>query len=233
MKSKCIILLLAFQFPLSSLFAQTETDQVISFHPEYNRSHLILFDTFYKMKSGDSIRIETFRFYISGIEFLFNSKPVWKETESFHLIDAASENSLKLIFHIPSEISYDRVKFNLGIDSLTNVSGAMGGDLDPTWGMYWTWQNGYINLKLEGNCNLCKTRNNEFQFHLGGYQFPLSAIQSITLSAHQGKNMTVNIALDKLLEDCDFINNNHIMSPSKEGVAFSKKAAAAFSVAEK
>ncbi|MEO8085661.1 MAG: MbnP family protein [Bacteroidota bacterium] len=233
MKSKCIIVLLAFQFPLFSLFAQTETDYVISFHPEYNHSPFRLLDTFYKIKSGDSIRIETFRFYISGIEFLLNNKTVWKETESFHLIDAANENSLKLVFHIPSLISYDQVKFNLGIDSLTNVSGAMGGDLDPTRGMYWTWQNGYINLKLEGNCNLCKTRNNEFQFHLGGYQFPLSAIQIISLPAHQGNNMVVNIALDKLLEDWDFTYNNHIMSPSKEAVVFSKKAADAFSVPEK
>jgi hypothetical protein len=46
----------------------------------------------------------------------------------------------KLSFDLPTYLKYDQIQFQLGIDSLTNVSGAMGGDLDPTKGMYWTWQ---------------------------------------------------------------------------------------------
>ena len=69
-----------------------------------------------------------------------------------------------LALQIPSNIPFSKLKFQLGIDSLTNVSGAMGGDLDPTKGMYWTWQSGYINMKIEGKSNSCKTRKNQFQF---------------------------------------------------------------------
>ena len=76
---------------------------------------------------------------------------------------------------------HDKIKFNLGIDSLTNVSGVMGGDLDPTKGMYWTWQSGYINFKMEGSSAVCPTRNHEFQFHIGGYQDPFYAMQTLEL----------------------------------------------------
>jgi len=48
------------------------------------------------------------------------------------------------------------------VDSLANVSGAMSNDLDATKGMYWSWQSGFINLKIEGKSASCKTRKINF-----------------------------------------------------------------------
>ena len=79
-----------------------------------------------------------------------------------------------LCLEIPEDTEFDAIQFNLGIDSLTNVSGALGGDLDPTKGMYWTWQNGYVNFKLQGTSDLCNNPKNEFEFHLGGYLKPFN-----------------------------------------------------------
>ena len=157
-----------------SLFSQTTA--VLKFNPCFGLSKLSN-DSTYKLSANDSIQITAFKFYISNVELLNNNKSVWKDAVQFHLMDAFIEKSLVVI--IPTDILYTKLKFNLGIDSTTNVSGAMGGDLDPTKGMYWTWQSGYINFKLEGTSNICKTRHNEFQFHLGGYQYPYTNLQTV------------------------------------------------------
>lgn len=108
----------------------------------------------------------------------------------------------------------------MGIDSTTNVSGA-GGDLDPTKGMYWTWQSGYINFKLEGKSNLCKTRNNEFQFHIGGYLFPFSCVQTIQLDLKPTEEPVIIIDIKKLLAPIDLSKQNQIMNTGLDAVKFS------------
>ena len=117
------------------------------------------------IKNGDSIQLKSLKFYISNIELVNGDKVVWQQKNSFHLIDASKNESLQIPLKHQSNLNFTKIKFNLGIDSMVNVSGALGGDLDPTKGMYWTWQSGYINFKLEGKSKKCKTRNNEFHFH--------------------------------------------------------------------
>ena len=119
----------------------------------------------------------------------------------------------------------------MGIDSLTNVSGAMGGDLDPTKGMYWTWQNGYINFKLEGFNAVCNTRNHFFQYHLGGYQSPFATVQTLVLPLKsKAKEVVVDVAIDKFLEEIDMSKTAEIMSPGAVAVELSKKLKGIFSV---
>jgi hypothetical protein len=233
MKTMLLVLVLFFSLLTSPTKAQTRNNRTIFFHPVFNHSVIYLNDTFYKLNSTDSIQFETLRFYISGIELLNDDKLVWKEENRFHLVDASDKKSLQISLQTPSNFIFNKLKFNLGIDSVTNVSGAMGGDLDPTKGMYWTWQNGYINMKLEGKSNLCKTRNNEFQFHLGGYQYPFNALQTILLTISSEKLTDIYLDLQKLANDISLSNVNHLMSPSAESVFFSKKAAAVFSTIER
>jgi hypothetical protein len=125
-------------------------------------------------------------------------------------------------------VTYDKFQFDLGIDSTTNVSGAMGGALDPTNGMYWTWQSGYINFKLEGRSISCDTRNHEFQFHLGGYSIPFSSLQTITFSVKNSRDFILVLDLSQLLNNIDLAKQNHIMSPSLEAIEFSKIVAKSF-----
>jgi len=130
----------------------------------------------------------------------------------------------------PTNLKFTKIKFNLGIDSITNVSGAMGGDLDPTKGMYWTWQSGYINLKLEGKSKLCKTRNNEFQFHLGGYQNGDNALQTIILNVSENKEIDILIDIEQFVAAIDLSEQNQIMSPGKKAVLLSEKFSKIFSI---
>ncbi len=209
---------------------QTLTNHILDFQPTYGKSSLVLNDKNYFLDKGDSVVFNTLKFYVSGIELLNDGLTVWKEDNSFHLMDASNENSFSVLLKRPLNITFNKIKFNLGIDSITNSSGAMGGDLDPTKGMYWTWQNGYINFKLEGKSNQCKTRNNEFEFHLGGYQYPNNALQTILLSITPTEKTNIYLDIESLIKKIDLTNVNHIMSPGKDAVLISKNVAGIFSV---
>jgi len=177
----------------------------------------------YKIDTVDSIRIETLKFYLSGIELFKDENLAWKEENSFHLVDASIEKSLSITLKIPESISFNSVKFNIGIDSITNVSGAIGGDLDPTKGMYWTWQSGYINFKIEGKSPDCIARNNEFQFHLGGYTSPNNSLQTIKLNTGEKEVILLEMDIKKLLGSIDLKKQNQIMSPGPESVSISSR----------
>ena len=84
------------------------------------------------------------------------------------------------------------ISFCIGIDSLASVSGALSGDLDPSNGMYWAWQSGYINMKIEGTSSSCKTRKNSFNFHIGGYLKPYNAIKKIEIPINKIQNQIID-----------------------------------------
>lgn len=184
-------------------------------------------ESWFKMPGGDSVSVESLRFYISGICFYKNGQLVYDTKGGYYLVDAAEEKSMALTVNIPGHISYDAIAFNLGIDSLTNVSGVQGGALDPANGMYWAWQSGYINFKLEGKSNLCATRKNMFQFHLGGYMLQDYAMQHILLNTNAGE-VHIGIAVDKFLSSLDLRKQNSIMIPCPEAVMLSKQVAGCF-----
>lgn len=213
---------------LSSITSShAQSTHKISFHPTFGKSPLHLDDSCY---TKDSIYFSQLKLYISNIEFLNSDSVVWKDVNSYHLLDVSDEKTLYILLSPPSNLKYTKIKLNLGIDSITNVSGAMCGDLDPTKGMYWTWQSGYINLKLEGKSKLCKTRNNEFQLHLGGYQNGDNALQSIILNVSENEDINIIIDLEKMLTGIDLSLQNQIMSPGKEAVLLSAKFSKIFSI---
>lgn len=171
-------------------------------------------DKYYQFNTKDSVRITKLKIFISNVSLLKNDKEVWRKSRSYHLVDMDNVATLTIIKELPP-IDYDKISIGLGIDSTTNVSGALGGDLDPTKGMYWTWQSGYINIKIEGNCNLIKNRNNEFQLHLGGYQFPNYTYIETQFPAKQDKDIIIELDIKELLEKIQIAEISHIMSPSK------------------
>ncbi|CAN5352421.1 hypothetical protein BH09BAC5_BH09BAC5_11700 [soil metagenome] len=198
----------------------------LHFKPTFNDNELITGKKYFCTDSKDSISIDLLSFYISGITFLQNDKIVAEEKNSYHLINISDTTSLKICCKLSKAISFDKIIFNLGIDSTTNVSGVMGGDLDPTKGMYWTWQSGYINLKLEGTDNYSNARDHEFQFHLGGYMQPNYSMQKIETAVENSSDLNFAINTEVFFSGIDLAKENHIMSPSIQAVFLSKKAAA-------
>lgn len=199
------------------------------FAPTFGGKVIVLEDKYYHLPDGDSIMFETFRCYISDIAFYQNGKVVYKEPRSYHLLDAGDESTMTVAIELPAGKTYDKVVFHLGIDSATSTSGALSGDLDPGKGMFWTWQSGYINCKIEGRSNLCPTRHHEFQFHLGGYAAPDNALQEVVIATEQ-MSIVVDIPLDKFISGVDLRKQHSIMSPGPDAVLLSEKLAKALKV---
>jgi len=179
---------------------------------------------------GDSMALHTLRFYLSNFVFLKNGAIVYAEKDSHHLLDLEVEHSLDLGFQLPENSRFDELKFDLGIDSLTQVSGAMGKDLDPTKGMFWTWQSGYINVKLEGFHERSPARNHEFQFHLGGYASPFQSQQCVRLAIPKEGDLKLVLDLAPFFEQVEQSYPYSIMSPAAAAVDLTKTLANSFRV---
>jgi hypothetical protein len=217
-KLSLLLLLLSYA---PKIFGQTK--QQIRIEVSYRDAPLQLAKQ-YALPQGDSIAFNMLRFYLSNITFYQNDSAVWKEKNSYHLINYLDNQAITLNFDVPENVKLNRLKCNLGIDSITNMAGAMGGDLDPTKGMYWAWQSGYINFKLEGKSSVCPTWKNKFQFHLGGYLEPYNALQNLDFNLKNTDNQIVIILnLSHFLENIDLKNQNTIMTPDENSLALAKK----------
>jgi hypothetical protein len=206
----------------STLFAQIS----LSFEPLYDSSRI----QFTNELPADSnqISIETLRFYISDITFFQNDSQVFHVVNSSHLVDLSAGQAQTLDLDITQKLEFNVLKFNLGIDSLTNVSGALSGDLDPTQGMYWSWQSGYINFKLEGKALTCTTRNKLFQYHLGGYMHPYNALRTIELPVQASEPISISLDLNKILSLIKPSQTPEVMSPGISAMMISNIVAASF-----
>lgn len=193
---------------------------------------MLLSDSAFKANDSTDLEIAELKFYVSNMQLLKNGEVVFTEGNSFHLLDAKQAQTLQLSMDTKQPITFDELKFDLGIDSSSNVSGAMGGDLDPTKGMYWTWQSGYINFKLEGRSKHCETRNKEYQFHLGGYQSPNSCLQTLRFQVDNPNRIALILNVKAILDKLDLAKTNHIMSPCTEAVMLSQMVANAFKVSK-
>lgn len=226
MKYFLLILFIGFT---SVVVAQNTIMVGLSFKPFFKNAPLVIDDA--ESEQGiPEIGIETFKCYISNIRFYDQEELVFTKSNSYHLLDAENEASLKINFSIPQYLSYSHIRFDVGIDSLTNVSGAFGGDLDPTNGMYWTWQSGYINFKLEGLALNCPARKNRFQYHIGGYQSPYNTLREINLPLVEKQDVEIKINIDHIFKQVDISKAYQIMSPNTSAVEFANLFPSLFSI---
>lgn len=176
----------------------------------YNKNKLTL-NKSYKNNHVENFRINKLQFYISNLKFYYQKKEVLEYHKDYILVDLENESSLKI--SVPSKLLFDQIRFNLGIDEETNRSGAKGDDLDPVHGMYWTWNSGYINFKIEGLYD----DDNEFLFHLGGFMKPYNTLQKIKINISKENRNKLVLNFDTFFNSLDF-NINKILSPGKDAV---------------
>ena len=228
MSSKIFIGLLCCLF-FESAFAQEKKDSLVLRLNLKFKDETLERNKKYISESKDTLEIEFIRFYISNIKLQYSDATTFSEPNSYHLIDIENPNSLSIPIAKTSDKTISKVSFSIGIDSLASVSGAMSGDLDPTKGMYWAWQSGFINMKIEGKSSSCKTRKNAFQFHIGGYIKPNYAIRTIELKPINS-NLEINVDFAELFKYLNLKENNSIMIPSSKAMELADKAVGMFSV---
>jgi hypothetical protein len=202
---------------------------LLNFEPIYGNKKLET-NRYYLTNTTDSIKINILKYYISDIKLFYNEKLVWEKKNGYYLIDVSKENSGKIDLDIPEGIQYSSIQFNLGLDSVVNSSGALGGDLDPSNGMYWAWQSGYINCKIEGKSKSLNGKEKPFQYHLGGYLYPYLNIQTVFLNVQPTNRINIKMDVEKILQDINIASQKNIMSPCKEAVILSKKVSNGFLV---
>ena len=155
------------------------------------------------------ITFTEFKFYMSNIHIDNERQAEHVHADSVVLFDLSADSIPH--FHVPSVTATTNLSMTLGIDSVVSTLGAMGGKLDPMYGMYWSWQSGYIHVKLSGRWKK-DGRTQEFTYHLGGY-LSHSVNLSLTPTATRLQVDCQTILEALLLQQANF----HIMSPGKIG----------------
>jgi len=133
----------------------------------------------YQNSAGDTFNISVLKYYLSNISFTNEKNQVISGKNCF-LISEDSATSKTIEIKLPAG-RYTSLSFMIGVDSLLNCTGAKDGALDPIYGMFWTWNTGYIMAKLEGTSPSSKLPGNIIQFHIGGYRTPHITQRIVTL----------------------------------------------------
>lgn len=222
-----------FIFSFQLVFSQKNTEKlIVNIVPIFN-GESILKDTWYVTQSKDSIQLSKLKFYLTNF-VLIDKESSTDTIKKQQLIDVFKKKTLSIEL---SNIIYTNnyvLNFDIGVDEKFNTSGANAGDLDPINGMFWSWQSGYINFKIEGKSPSCTTRKNKFQFHIGGYQKPNATIRTLAFNLASIKEETLTIHLDAypFFKSIHLDSQNQVMIPGKEANSVANLLPKMFSIHE-
>ena len=138
-----------------------------------NGKKIQLNDSSYYTALGEAYQIKRLKYYISWPGFTNDLK------DTAFLIDAFIDNDFEL--NVKSG-TFNEFNFTLGIDSIMQSTGAQTGALDVMNGMFWTWNSGYINFKLEGYADSSAADLNRIEHHIGGYRQPFATDKKVVIN---------------------------------------------------
>jgi len=161
----------------------------------------------------DSFQLEVFKCYLSNFRFYSQSNElIFTDSNAFLIELSDSVLTHTITIDCPVNVTPKTIVYSIGLDSVSNTSGALSGALDPLNGMFWTWQSGYIHLKLEGTFFKTGRPKTALEFHLGGYRWP-----NATLIDKQAdikyESIIVDIQLSIFLKHLNKGLSTKIMSP--------------------
>lgn len=135
----------------------------------------------YVNSAGELFTVSKFKYYVTNVRLLKDGVVKYTMPNSYFLVDEANQASTLLSLPSVPGGTYNGISFLIGVDSARNVSGAQTGALDPVNAMFWTWNSGYIFLKLEGSS---PASGSGFTYHIGGFRESnnTNAIREVTLS---------------------------------------------------
>ncbi|HNH21003.1 MAG TPA: hypothetical protein PLY26_02600 [Ferruginibacter sp.] len=170
----------------------------ISFVNTVTGKPILLDSTVFTNPFSETYTITRFKYYISNLALTF-PEGVFKELDSYHLVDQGNPQSLSFGFTALAG-TYDGLVFLLGVDSLRNVSGAQSGALDPLNDMFWTWNTGYIMAKMEGRSPQSKLVNRKVEYHIGGFAGVHSVLKNIKLPFPVPVNVSAGKTTEIIIE---------------------------------
>lgn len=188
----------------------------LQFHHFVGEKLLILDDSIYTNSFNQTYTVTKFNYYVGQIRLIKSDGKEFLIDDYFLISEDEEKQKSKsiLLENIPSG-EYRSIDFIIGVDSLHNCSGAQSGDLDPINAMFWTWNTGYIFMKMEGKSTVSTLPGNTLEYHIGGYKEPSNCIRNVSLQFESPLSITnkslseINIKTDlseilKTPTDIDF-----------------------------
>lgn len=181
----------------------------------YFDNEVLLKDTWYKTQVGDSIQVEKLRFYLTDVSFIYVNKAVVTIPDSYYLVDVLKGTNVKIDLPVTNKKDVVGISYKIGVDDALHDAGALAGDLDPINGMYWAWQSGFINFKIEGISPSSAARKNKFAYHIGGYKKPFATTVDVkhNISLENVKSIYLNIDIATFFKHVDLKKEDYIMIP--------------------
>ncbi len=174
---------------------------MIEFDNRVGNLNLVLDSMYYFNSYNQNYSISRFDYFISNIVLINEngSKYVIPQDSSYFLLKESIASSREINLSDIPEGNYVGVEFIVGVDSLRSTMSIdkRTGALDPggeAAGMYWTWNSGYIFLKMEGRFDDTTdtiVTPQMFQYHIGGYGGMNNPMMNNI------KNITLNFGDDK------------------------------------
>lgn len=161
----------------------------------------------------DSFQLEVFKCYLSNFRLYSQSNElIFTDTNAFLIELSDSVLTHTITIDCPVNVTPKTIVYSIGLDSVSNTSGALSGALDPLYGMFWTWQSGYIHLKLEGKFVKTSSPKTALEFHLGGYRWPNATLIDKQVDIKSDK-IIVDIQLNQFIKNLNKGVSTKIMSP--------------------
>lgn len=177
-------------------------------------------DSIYHLPEGQRIRFSNVSFYLGkirlkqGENYLSVSEPYLLSRFTRDLYSLGKMKAGK----------YEGIKFDLGLDSLTNHS-------DPSiyppghplgfqvQSMHWGWNTGYIFLMIEGVADVSGTGEGAFDrnilYHLGGnilYRPDIELLRDFDIKAEQDNIFDIWVDFSKVFEGINLNSQNFTMT---------------------
>lgn len=165
----------------------------------------------YSTPAGDTFNIEDLRYYFTNFS-LQRKSGEWINLKNYHLISHKDPASMKLrLVGVPAG-HYSNIRVSLGVDSVANTSGLQEGALDPSWGMFWTWNTGYIFFRISGRN---PSSGVSYSLDLGGNE----NLPEVTCSLENFKVKTTVAKLKLKVDMAEMFMNPFEYSFAKDGRA--------------
>lgn len=152
---------------------------------------------FYTRTSGESFSFDMLKYFLSEAALVNDAGDTLYFT-GHNLMDAFNTNRKKASGTVKIDdaqmSSFNQLIFGIGVSPAYNTSGDQSGDLDPGFGMIWTWSTGYIFMKHEGQFIDSTGATQPLLYHLGtsrAYQR-----YSVPINVQLKKDKTYNVNID-------------------------------------
>jgi len=156
----------------------------------------------------DTLSITSLKYYLSFTHT--------KQDSSIHHVTYLLDMQDSLKCTLPDDVT----TFMFGMDSSMNVNTSFTHSLDPIHGMFWTWNSGYVNCKIEGMSNRSRHIHQSFTLCLGGYRFPYSSFFMFKVPSDQ-QRVSIPIDLLPVIMHALHKHEGNIMSPGPAAVTCS------------